>query len=156
MAKNHDIFYNLKCNNISQTKTLIHFKIGCCYIPGLLLTVCHGSKLLLSISEVFFPQQIGDSKMASFWTFLGFLAQSAEEVSPPKSSSGHVDRSYLDHGILFLVGTTTRVEILPQKCLLQCSIAKMPETVANGFVPRVDGGILLRSSQNVAVAILPS
>ena len=64
-----------KCDNIYQTKTLIHFKICHCYILGLLLTVCHGNKLLLSLSEAFFPQQISDFEMAPFFNLSGFLAR---------------------------------------------------------------------------------
>ena len=144
-----------KCDNIYQTKTLIHCKICHCYILGLLLTVCYGNKLLLSLSEAFFPQQISDFKMASFLNLFGFSG-SVEVVYSPKSRCCNVDSSYLDLGVLFLVGTTTRVDILPHKCFLQSSMAKTPETVANSFAPRVDSSRLLRSSQNVAGAILPS
>ena len=106
-----------KCDNIYQTKTLIHCKICHCYILGLLLTVCYGNKLLLSLSEAFFPQQISDFKMASFLNLFGFSG-SVEVVYSPKSRCCNVDSSYLDLGVLFLVGTTTRVDILPHKCLL--------------------------------------
>ena len=91
--------------------------------------------------------------MASFFNLFGF-SSSVEVVYSPKSRYCNVDSSYLDLGVLFLVGTTMQVEILPHKCFLQSSMAKTPETVANSFVPRVDGSRLLRS--NVAGAILPS
>ena len=119
MAKKSCIFLQ-KCDNIYQTKTLIYFKICRRYILGLLLTVCRGNKLL-SLSEVFFPQQISDFKMASFLNLFGFSG-SVEVVYSPKSGRCNVDSSYLDLGVLFLVGTTTRVEILPHKYFLQGSI----------------------------------
>ena len=77
------------------------------------------------------PNKSATSKWHRFELF-GLFWLSWSSI-PPKSGYGHVDSSYLDLGILFLVGTTTRVKILPHKCFLLCSIAKMPESVANSF-----------------------
>ena len=103
----------------------------------------------------FLKRSSPNKSVTSKWCRFGFSG-SVKVVYSPKSGCCNVNSSYLDLGVLFLVDTTTRVKILPQKCFLQSSMAKTPETVVNSFVPRVDGGRLLRSSQNVAGAILPS
>ena len=93
--------------------------------------------------------------MAAFWTLFAFSITN-EAAYSPNSSRCSVDPSYLDLGILFLVDTTQRVEILPQKCFVQGSMGKTAERVTNSFVRQVDDDRQLRSSQNVASAILPS
>ena len=97
-------------------------------------------------------QRLQNDVVLNLFGFSGLV-----EVSySPKSGCCNVDSSYLDLGVLFLVGIATRVEILPQKCFLKSSMAKTSEAVVNSFLPRVNSGRLLRSSQNIAGTILPS
>ena len=76
-------------------------------ILGYISSVCYGNKLLQSLSEAFFPQQIGGFKMAAFWSFFTFSSTLKQHNLQINSRRCSVDPSYLDLGILFLVDTTT-------------------------------------------------